>query len=86
MALLDKASVDKRMDTRLLERNVSKGFLSEAEYKKLLSSLPDDADCATEISLREIQAQMDEEDEEEEDEDEDLDEPLDESSSSEAKV
>jgi hypothetical protein len=43
MALLHEAMADKKFDTRMAERNIQRGQLTQAELDKVLKDLPDDA-------------------------------------------
>lgn len=57
MALLHESTEDKKMDTRVVERNINKGAVSPAELAKSLSSLPDDSANAEYTNI-ELLAQM----------------------------
>ena len=55
MALLLNEAVDsKKMDTRLVERNVAKGLLSATEVQTYVGQLPDDSESADWISIDEL--------------------------------
>jgi hypothetical protein len=55
MALLLNEAVDsKKMDTRLVERNVAKGLLSSTEVQSYVSQLPDDSESADWVSIDEL--------------------------------
>ena len=56
------------LDTRLVERHISRGFLSREEYEKHLAELPDLADVAvpvvvemTKVGLSNVESTEDEE-------------------------
>lgn len=46
MALLHEASEEKKLDIRMIERNLSRGLLSQDEVEKQAKKLPDDSDNA----------------------------------------
>ena len=51
MALLNEASDAKKLDTRLIERNINRGLLTQAELAQSISSLPDDGENAEWVDL-----------------------------------
>lgn len=60
MTLLNDAVESKKLDVRMVERNVSRGVVSADDVEKALKKLPDDEDNADWTSLDEL---TDEEDE-----------------------
>ena len=50
MTLLHEAVEAKKMDVRMVERNVTRGILSSDDVEKNLKKLSDDADNATTTS------------------------------------
>lgn len=54
MSLLHDAVQDKKFDTRVIEKNLSRSLVRQEEYDKFLKSLPDDADLADRISMDEL--------------------------------
>jgi len=50
MTLLNDASLAKKFDTRVLERNVARGLAKAEEYEKFVKELPDDSANAEFIS------------------------------------
>lgn len=57
MALLNEAVDLKKMDVRIVERNLDRGILSHDEFSKTLKQLPDDAENADWVSLEELEAE-----------------------------
>ncbi len=51
MALLNESVEFKKLDVRLVERNISRGVLSAAELQSAVEELPDDAENAEWVSL-----------------------------------
>lgn len=51
MALLDEAVESKKLDTRMVERNISRGVISIEQHQKSVESLPDDAELGEWVSL-----------------------------------
>ena len=49
--LLDEAVLDKKFDSRLLERNVERGVLKREELDKVSAELPDDAANAVTVQF-----------------------------------
>ncbi len=54
MALLHEAVEEKKLDVRVVERNITRGAVSAEEAKKAVSQLPDDAENAIWISVDRI--------------------------------
>jgi hypothetical protein len=52
--LLNEAVESKKMDTRLIERNVTKGLLSHEEVQSYTQQLPDESENADWISVDEL--------------------------------
>lgn len=46
MTLLDEAVYAKRLDTRVLERNLSRGVLDMNDFEEAVKNLPDDSENA----------------------------------------
>ena len=55
---------DRLVDKRIVERNISKGLLSESEYQKYLTALPDVASKAEMVDYG-VDAEIDDEDDDE---------------------
>jgi hypothetical protein len=53
--LLDEASNEKILDTRVVERNKAKGLITQEQYNKSLEKLPDDAANAEFLTIDQIQ-------------------------------
>jgi hypothetical protein len=51
MALLHEAVEKKKMDTRMVERNVNRGVISQADVDAAVKALPDDAENATWVAI-----------------------------------
>ncbi len=51
MSLLDQAILEKKFDTRILERNLNRGHIQTDEVEKSLKTLPDDAANAAWVNL-----------------------------------
>jgi hypothetical protein len=51
MALLHEAVEKKKMDVRMVERNVARGVITQADADAALKSLPDDAENAEYVSI-----------------------------------
>ena len=51
MTLLHDAIEAKKFDTRVLECNLTRGVITDAEVKKAVQSLPDDAGAAEFVSI-----------------------------------
>lgn len=51
MTLLHEAVDLKKMDTRMIERNVARGVISQDDVEKALKKLPDDAENAEYIEI-----------------------------------
>ncbi len=51
MALLKESVESKKLDTRLIERNLTRGILIQSELEEAVESLPDDSDSAEWVSI-----------------------------------
>lgn len=51
MTLLHDAVEAKKFDTRVLERNLTRGVITDAEVKKVAQSLPDDAEAGEYVNI-----------------------------------
>ncbi|MFZ9595254.1 MAG: hypothetical protein ACO3A2_04165 [Bdellovibrionia bacterium] len=60
MALLHDAVDLKRLDVRLIEKNIARGVIKKEDVEKALHALPDDAENADWISLESFSPQIDE--------------------------
>jgi hypothetical protein len=56
MTLLHESVETKKLDTRMVERNIARGLVTSEEYEKSLKNLPDDGENADYISIDEIAA------------------------------
>jgi hypothetical protein len=54
MTLLHEAVDAKKLDVRLVERNINRGVISAEDVDKLVKKLPDDADNADSISIESL--------------------------------
>jgi hypothetical protein len=54
MTLLHEAVDAKKLDVRLVERNINRGVISAEDVEKLVKKLPDDADNADSISIESL--------------------------------
>jgi hypothetical protein len=54
MALLHDAVGSKKMDVRMVERNLARGVLTQAEVDSATSQLPDDSENAEWISIESL--------------------------------
>jgi hypothetical protein len=54
MTLLHEAVDAKKMDVRLVERNITRGIVSADDVEKNLKKLPDDGDNAITISIESL--------------------------------
>ncbi len=54
MTLLHDSIVTKKLDSRILERNIAKGVIQLSDVEKHLKSLPDDASNAEYVTLEEL--------------------------------
>ncbi len=54
MSLLKDATEFKKYDSRSIEKLITRGLVSEVDYKKYIETLPDDSDNAQFISLEEV--------------------------------
>jgi hypothetical protein len=57
MSLLHDAILDKKFDTRMLDKNLVRNVVTDKEVKAKVESLPDDADNAEFISLDDVAEQ-----------------------------
>lgn len=57
MTLLHEAVDVKKLDVRMVERNVARGVISAEEVDKAVKKLPDDADNAEYVSLETLAAE-----------------------------
>jgi hypothetical protein len=60
MSLLHEAVNSKKLDTRVVERNVQRGVVRPEDVQKALKDLPDDAENAHYVNVEEL-ASTDEE-------------------------
>lgn len=51
MALLNESVAFKKLDVRLVERNLARGVLSSAEFNQSVSELPDDSENAEWVNI-----------------------------------
>jgi hypothetical protein len=56
MTLLQEAVDAKKFDTRMVERNTTRGVISADDADKIIKKLPDDAENAEYISIESIAA------------------------------
>jgi hypothetical protein len=54
MTLLHDAVEAKKFDTRVLERNLTRGVITDAEVKKAAQALPDDAAAGEFVSIESL--------------------------------
>lgn len=54
MTLLHEAVDTKKLDTRMIERNIARGHLTNDELEKSLKALPDDSENADYTSLDDL--------------------------------
>lgn len=59
MALLNEAVDFKKLDIRMVERNVNRGVLTQDEVDTAISQLPDDAENAEVVDLDALIDQVD---------------------------
>jgi hypothetical protein len=57
MSLLHEAILDKKFDTRMLEKNLVRNVVTDKEVKAKLESLPDDGENAIYINLDDVAEQ-----------------------------
>lgn len=57
MSLLHDSIQNKKFDTRMLEKNLTRGAATDKEYKSYIESLPDDSENADYASLDDLEAQ-----------------------------
>jgi hypothetical protein len=51
MTLLFDATEEKKFDSRVVERNVQRGFAKADDYEKFVKELPDDSENAEIVSI-----------------------------------
>jgi hypothetical protein len=51
MTLLIDATEEKKFDSRVVERNVQRGFAKADDYEKFVKELPDDSENAEIVSI-----------------------------------
>lgn len=51
MALLHEAVEKKKLDVRMVERNVARGVITAADVEQSIKALPDDAENASYVSV-----------------------------------
>ena len=56
MALLHEAVDKKKMDTRVVERNVARGVIRPEDVQKAVKDLPDDSANAEYVSIEDLAA------------------------------
>jgi hypothetical protein len=59
MTLLNDAMNEKKLDTRVIERNVSRGVIRAEDVQKSMKDLPDDGANAEFVSIDELAANGD---------------------------
>ena len=57
MSLLHDGILEKKYDVRVIEKNLTRGVVSDQEVKKFVEQLPDDSENAVYINLDEIENQ-----------------------------
>lgn len=57
MSLLHDSIINKKFDVRMLEKNLTRGVISDKEVKSHFEQLPDDAENAEFINLDEVAEQ-----------------------------
>jgi len=60
MALLHVSVDSKKLDVRMVERNIARGVIQADDFNKSLKTLPDDAENAEYISLDSLTSDLDE--------------------------
>jgi len=61
MTLLFEAVEQKKLDTRVVERNMQRGVVSASDVEKATKNLPDDAENADWVTLEALAAEEDSE-------------------------
>jgi hypothetical protein len=56
MALLHEAVEEKKLDVRLIERNVARGYVSQEDVEKAAKKLSDDSDNAEWVNVETLAA------------------------------
>jgi hypothetical protein len=59
MTLLHESVDFKKLDVRMIERNVARGVISAEDVQKAASKLPDDAENAEWVSIESIEGEGD---------------------------
>ena len=57
MSLLHESIQEKKLDVRMLEKNLVRNMVTDKEVKTAIAALPDDAENAAYISLDEVSEQ-----------------------------
>ncbi|MBS1959549.1 MAG: hypothetical protein JST80_08775 [Bdellovibrionales bacterium] len=57
MSLLHEAIQEKKLDVRMLEKNLVRNVVTDKEAKTAIAALPDDSENAAYISLDEVSEQ-----------------------------
>ena len=57
MSLLHESIQNKKFDTRMVEKNLNRGSVTDKEVKSFVETLPDDTENAAFTSLDELEAQ-----------------------------
>jgi hypothetical protein len=60
MALLHESVDSKKLDVRMVERNIARGVIKADDLKQSLKTLPDDAENAEWVSLETLTHELDE--------------------------
>ncbi len=56
MSLLHESIDKKKFDTRVLDKNLVRAVITDAEYKQFVAKLPDDAENVQYVGIEEIEA------------------------------
>ena len=59
MTLLHEAVDQKKLDTRMVERNVARGVITQQELQQKISALPDDGENAEYVSIDSLLGDID---------------------------
>jgi hypothetical protein len=57
MTLLHEAVESKKLDVRVVERNISRGSVRAEDYEKSLKALPDDSENAEYVNIETLAAE-----------------------------
>jgi hypothetical protein len=57
MALLHEAVESKKLDVRMVERNITRGVVHRDDVTKLIDKLPDDAENAEWVNVEKLEAE-----------------------------